>query len=156
MEGESAGGSAKMGRDRRFQAILPLKGKILNVERVLQQPDKIIGHEEIRSIIAALGAGEGNEFKPAQGALPQGHHHDRRRRGRLPHPHPAAHLFLPPDAGPDRRRLPLHRPTAPLPNTGGTTRSPIRIHRGGKGGDDAPRWRDSAGWRCSATRGWAR
>ena len=62
MEGESAGGSAKMGRDRRFQAILPVKGKILNVERVLRQPDKIIGHEEIRAVIAALGAGEGEEF----------------------------------------------------------------------------------------------
>ncbi len=66
VEGESAGGSAKMGRDRSFQAILPLKGKILNVERVLQQPDKILGHEEIRSIIAAVGAGEGNEFDPAK------------------------------------------------------------------------------------------
>ncbi len=62
VEGESAGGSAKMGRDRSFQAILPLKGKILNVERVLQQPDKILGHEEIRSVIAAVGAGEGEEF----------------------------------------------------------------------------------------------
>ena len=66
VEGESAGGSAKMGRDRSFQAILPLKGKILNVERVLQQPDKILAHEEIRSIIAALGAGEGSEFDPAK------------------------------------------------------------------------------------------
>ena len=66
VEGESAGGSAKMGRDRSFQAILPLKGKILNVERVLQQPDKILGHEEIRSIIAAVGAGEGEEFDSAK------------------------------------------------------------------------------------------
>ena len=66
VEGESAGGSAKMGRDRRFQAILPLKGKILNVERVLRQPDKILGHEEIRAVIAALGAGEGEEFNTAK------------------------------------------------------------------------------------------
>ena len=62
VEGESAGGSAKMGRDRSFQAILPLKGKILNVERVLQQPDRILGHEEIRALVAAVGAGEGDEF----------------------------------------------------------------------------------------------
>ena len=66
VEGESAGGSAKMGRDRHFQAILPLKGKILNVERVLHQPDRILGHEEIRSMVAAVGAGEGEDFDPAK------------------------------------------------------------------------------------------
>ena len=66
VEGESAGGSAKMGRDRHFQAILPLKGKILNVERVLKQPEKILGHEEIRALVTAIGAGEGAEFDPAK------------------------------------------------------------------------------------------
>ena len=63
VEGESAGGSAKMGRDRAFQAILPLKGKIMNVERVLRQPDKMIAHEEIRALVSAIGAGEGPEFQ---------------------------------------------------------------------------------------------
>ena len=66
VEGESAGGSAKMGRDRHFQAILPLKGKILNVERVLNQPEKILNHEEVRALIAAVGAGEGSEFDPTK------------------------------------------------------------------------------------------
>ena len=73
----------------------------------------MLGHEEIRSMITAIGTGIGlTDFDVDQAALPQDHHHDRRRRGRLAHPHAAADVLLPAHAGADQARPRVHRAAA--------------------------------------------
>ena len=101
VEGNSAGGSAVDARDRTFQAILPLRGKVINSEK--NRINKVLSNTEIQSMITAIGTGIGDEFDLEKLRYHRDDRDDRRRRGRLAHPHADPDVPLPADAGARRR-----------------------------------------------------
>ena len=121
------------------QAILPLRGKMLNVERA--RIDKVLGSEQLRTLIMALGMGVGKEKDLEKLRYHNDHHHDRRRRRRLAHPHAAADVLLPPVPRNHRERLPLRRAAAAVPRQEGQAGALRQGRRRAGGLSDRPRRR---------------
>ena len=113
VEGDSAGGSAKQARDRASQAMLPLRGKILNVASAGR--DKLAQNQQLSDLVQALGGGTGAHYRDEDLRYEKVDGDDRRRRRRRPYRLAADHLLLPADAEADRERPPLSRGAAALP-----------------------------------------